>query len=86
VLHLTLQSTYAHLPEPEPRLSVVIVLSIWAAAAGLYLSLIVYGVFISPLHLFIPSPMDAWTRYSADPEAVQDFYVHYEPGAKTDVE
>lgn len=86
LLHMALWSSYACLPRPEPRFAAAVLLGMWLFAFLTYLLLIVYGVFISPLHIFIPSPMDAWKKYTADPEPLEDFRILHDPGPKTEIE
>ncbi|KAI6758637.1 hypothetical protein HG530_010877 [Fusarium avenaceum] len=52
--------------------------------AGLIV-LILWCLIISPIHIFIPTPMDAWTRYAEHP-TFRSFEVLNDPGRSTIVE
>lgn len=56
----------------------------FAKTAGL-LVLILWCLIISPIHIFIPTPMDAWTRYAEHP-TFRSFEVLNDPGRSTIVE
>ncbi|KAF4958755.1 hypothetical protein FGADI_2099 [Fusarium gaditjirri] len=49
------------------------------------LVLILWCVMISPIHIFVPTPMDAWTRYAEHP-TFRSFEVLNDPGKSTVVE
>lgn len=56
----------------------------FAKLVGLLL-LIAWCVVLSPIHIFIPTPMDAWTRYSDHP-TFRSFEVLHDPGDSSIVE
>ncbi|CAJ0546966.1 Ff.00g015930.m01.CDS01 [Fusarium sp. VM40] len=56
----------------------------FARLVGL-LVLILWCLIISPIHIFIPTPMDAWTRYAEHP-TFRSFEVLNDPGRSTIVE
>ncbi|KIL94200.1 hypothetical protein FAVG1_02762 [Fusarium avenaceum] len=56
----------------------------FAKTAGL-LVLILWCLIISPIHIFVPTPMDAWTRYVEHP-TFRSFEVLNDPGKSTIVE
>lgn len=86
LLYLALGASLSYLPEPEFRFASIILYGTWASAALAYGLLLLYGIFLTPLHLVIYSPMDAWTKYQATPDPLDDIRVHYDPGIKTEVE
>ncbi|SPJ73874.1 uncharacterized protein FTOL_03604 [Fusarium torulosum] len=56
----------------------------FAKLVGL-LVLILWCLIISPIHIFVPTPMDAWTRYAEHP-TFRSFEVLNDPGKSTIVE
>ena len=86
LLHLALVGSHEYLPKFEPHFATIVLLGTWASAAVTYLLLLLYGISLTPLHLFLFSPMDAWTTYTADPDPVDEVLVHHDPGAKTEIE
>lgn len=72
------------LPSRRPRKSFYTWILDFAKLVGL-LVLILWCLIISPIHIFIPTPMDAWTRYAEHP-TFRSFEVLSDPGRSTIVE
>ena len=86
LLHLALVASYGYLPKFALSFATIVMLGTWTSAAIAYVLLLVYGISLTPLHLFLFSPMDAWTKYTVDPDPVDEVRIHHDPGAKTEIE
>lgn len=86
LFHVALVASYGYLPNFELRFATIVLLGTWASAAFVYVLLLAYGISLTPLHLFLFSPIDAWTKYTANPDPVDEVRVHHNPGAKARIE